>query len=273
MRFISLYQNYDEWVANYIIDTINTAEPSANRPFVLGLPTGGTPLAVYQALIKAYQNGKISFRHVITVNMDEYIGLPPEHPQSYHYFMQKNFFEHIDILTENTYLPNGMASDIHDEAKHYEKRIADLGGIDLFFGGIGSNGHLAFNEPGSSLRSRTRIKTLTRRTLIDNARFFENHDEAPKTALTVGIQTIMEAKEVIILAKGLSKALAVHHAVEGAVNNLWPISSLQNHEHFILVADEQASSELKLKTLRYFAYTEGELCPELRPNLVCYATL
>lgn len=272
MRFLSLYQGYDEWVANYIIDKINAAAPTADKPFVLGLPTGGTPLAVYQQLIKAYQNGKVSFRHVATINMDEYIGLSPEHPQSYHYFMHKNFFGHIDILPENTHIPNGMTNDIDAEAQRYEQQIADLDGIDLFFGGVGSNGHLAFNEPGSSLRSRTRIKTLTRRTLIDNARFFENSDEAPKTALTVGIQTVMEAKEVMILAKGISKALAVHHAVEGAVNNLWPISALQNHEHFILVADEQASSELKLKTLRYFAYTEGELCPELRSDLVCYGT-
>lgn len=270
MRFLSLYQGCDQWVADYIIAQIHAKSPTARNPFVLGLPTGGTPIPVYQALIQAYQLGKVSFRHVVTINMDEYIGLPPSHPQSYHYFMQEHFFKQIDILPENTHLPNGMTDDIDAEAARYEALIVALGGIDLFFGGVGSDGHIAFNEPGSSLRSRTRIKTLTRHTLSDNARFFDSIDEVPRTALTVGIQTIMDAKEVIILAKGLSKSLAVHHAVEGAVNNLWPISTFQSHPRFILVSDEQAASELKLKTLRYFAYTEGELNPELRPHLVCY---
>ncbi len=270
MRFLSFYQGHDSWVANYIIDKIKAADPSADKPFVLGLPTGGSPLPVYQHLIAACQQGTVSFRHVVTINMDEYIGLPPEHPQSYHYFMQENFFQHIDILPENSHLPNGMADDIDAEAERYEKLIADLGGIDLFFGGVGSDGHIAFNEPGSSLQSRTRIKTLTRHTLADNARFFACIDDVPKTALTVGIQTIMDAKEVIILAKGLGKALAVHHAVEGAVNNLWPISMFQHHQHFILVCDELAATELKLKTLRYFAFTEGELNADLRHDLVCY---
>ncbi len=270
MRFLSLYKNYDKWVADYIIEKINQANPSTDNLFVLGLPTGGTPLSVYQHLIKAYQQEKVSFANVATVNMDEYVGLAPDHPQSYHYFMQENFFKHIDIKPENTYIPNGLASDIETEGKRYEKLIADLGGVDLFFGGVGSDGHIAFNEPGSSLRSRTRIKTLTRHTLADNARFFDSIDEVPKTALTVGIQTIMDAKEVIILAKGLGKALAVYNAVEGAVNNLWPISMFQHHEHFILVCDELAATELKLKTLRYFAYTEGELDTDLRSDLVCY---
>ncbi len=270
MRFLSLHQGYDQWVADYLIHKINTANPSAANPFVLGLPTGGSPLPVYQALIAAYQQGKVSFKHVVTINMDEYIGLDPAHPQSYRYFMQENFFRHIDILPENTHVPNGMAEDVEAEGRRYEALIADLGGVDLFFGGVGSDGHIAFNEPGSSLRSRTRIKTLTRHTLADNARFFDSIDDVPKTALTVGIQTVMDAKEVIILAKGLAKALAVYHAVEGAVNNLWPISMFQHHPHFVLVCDELAATELKLKTLRYFAFTEGELDARLREDLVCY---
>ncbi|PID64151.1 MAG: glucosamine-6-phosphate deaminase [Gammaproteobacteria bacterium] len=270
MRFLSLYQTYDKWVADYIIKKINQAQPTADKPFVLGLPTGGSPLPVYRHLIEAYQQGKVSFKQVVTINMDEYIGLAPDHPQSYRYFMQENFFKHIDILPENTHVPNGMAADIDAEGLRYEQLIADLGGVDLFFGGVGSDGHIAFNEPGSSLGSRTRIKTLTQRTLNDNARFFDSIDDVPRTALTVGIQTVMDAKEVIILAKGLGKALAVLHAVEGAVNNLWPISMFQHHEHFILVCDELAATELKLKTLRYFAFTEGELDASLRSDLVCY---
>ncbi len=271
MRFLSLYQGYDRWVADYIINAINAASPTAAKPFVLGLPTGGTPLPVYRLLIDAYRQGKISFKHVVTINMDEYVGLAADHPQSYHYFMRENFFTHIDIQPENTNLPNGLTTDIEAETKRYEALIADVGGVDLFFGGVGSDGHIAFNEPGSSLRSHTRIKTLTRRTLADNARFFSSIDDVPKTALTVGIQTIMNARKVLILAKGLSKALAVYHAVEGAVNNLWPISMFQQHEHFILVCDELAATELKLKTLRYFAFTEGEIQPDLRSDLVCYA--
>ncbi len=270
MRFVSLYQGYDRWVADYIVNSIKKAHPTEDKPFVLGLPTGGTPLPVYQHLIEAYQQGNVSFRHVTTFNMDEYIGLPPEHPQSYYHFMQENFFKHIDIKPENTHIPNGMAEDAEAEGKRYEELIASVGGIDLFFGGVGSDGHIAFNEPGSSLSSHTRIKTLTSRTLADNARFFDSIDDVPKTALTVGIQTIMDAKEVIILAKGLGKALAIHNAVEGAVNNLWPISIFQHHKHFILVCDELASTELKFKTLRYFAFTEGELNADLRDDLVCY---
>lgn len=270
MRFLALTQGYDEWVANHIIEAINTANASADNPFVLGLPTGGTPMGVYQRLINACQNHQLSFRHVVTFNMDEYIGLSPEHPQSYAYFMQENFFKHIDILPENTHIPNGLANDVEAEAQRYEQLIEQHGGVDLFFGGVGSDGHIAFNEPGSSLCSRTRIKTLTRRTLTDNARFFDSIDEVPKTALTVGIQTVMDAKEVLILAKGLGKSLAIYHAIEGAVNNLWPVSMFQHHTRFILVCDELAASELKLKTLRYFAYTEGELAPKLRPYLVCY---
>ncbi len=270
MRFLSLYKNYDRWVANYIIDKINASNATADKPFILGLPTGGSPLPVYQLLIEAYQQGKVSFKHVVTINMDEYIGLPPEHPQSYHYFMQENFFQHVDILPENTHVPNGMADDIDAEALRYEQLISDLGGVDLFFGGVGSDGHIAFNEPGSSLSSRTRIKTLTRHTLADNARFFDSIDDVPRTALTVGIQTVMDAKEVIILATGLGKSLAIYNAVEGAVNNLWPISMFQQHPHFILVCDELAATELKLKTLRYFAFTEGELDANVRDDLVCY---
>lgn len=271
MRFLALKRGADEWVCEYIVGKINAFAPSAERPFVLGLPTGGTPLAVYQRLIEAYRQGRVSFKYVVTINMDEYLGLGAEHPQSYRYFMQENFFKWVDILPENTHIPDGLAEDVEAEAKRYEQLIADLGGVQLFFGGVGSDGHVAFNEAGSSLGSRTRVKTLTRQTLADNARFFDSMEEVPKYALTVGIETIMQAREVLILAKGLAKALAVEQAVEGAVNALWPITRFQCHERFILVCDEAAAGELKFKTLRYFANTEGQINPQLREDLLCYS--
>ncbi len=270
MRFLALKNTYNEWVAEYILNKIKKANPTAEKPFILGLPTGSAPIEVYKRFIQAYKQGEISFKHVVTFNMDEYIGLPQEHPQSYHHFMYEHLFNHIDILEENIHIPNGMAADIEEEVTEYEKKIKSFGGIDLFLGGVGSDGHIAFNESGSSLSSFTRPKTLTRRTIIDNARFFDNDPaKVPATAITVGIQTIMNAKEVIILAFGLNKALAVQHAVEGAVNHIWPVSVLQMHRHFIMVCDETAAVELKFKTLRYFAQIEKTLDPKLEGKLVC----
>lgn len=270
MRFLALKERYDEWAFDYIFNKIKQANPSADRPFVLGLPTGSAPVEIYKKLVQAYENKEISFQHIITFNMDEYIGLPFNHPQSYHHFMYEHLFNHVDIPSENIHIPNGMAKNIEQEAQEYEEKIKKFGGIDLFLGGVGSDGHLAFNEPGSSLTSRTREKTLTRQTLIDNARFFENDpSKVPPTALTVGIQTVMDAKEVIILAKGFHKALAVKHAIEEPINHIWPISMLQMHQHFIMVCDEPASVELKFKTLRYFAQIERSLDPSLEGKLVC----
>ncbi len=271
MRFLALKENSDHWVAEYIIDKINAHQATETRPFVLGLPTGGTPMTVYKNLIKAYKDGRVSFKNVVTFNMDEYIGLPLEHPQSYHSFMYGNFFNHIDIPKENIHIPNGMAQDVAKEVADYEKSMESFGGIDLFFGGVGSDGHIAFNEPGSSLSSLTRPKTLTKQTLLDNARFFDDDpNKVPSTAITVGIQTLMNAKEVIILAKGAGKALAVQHAIEGSVNHIWSISALQMHRHYIMVCDEAAAVELKLKTLRYFAETEGTINPKIQYDLVCF---
>ncbi len=247
-----------EWTANYIANKINQLNPSTERPFVLGLPTGSTPLTTYNHLIKLYQQGKVSFKHVVTFNMDEYVGLSSIHPQSYHYFMEQNFFSHIDIERENTHILNGMADDIEAECTTYEAKIAKFGGIDLFFGGVGSDGHIAFNEPASSLNSKTRVKTLTPATVIDNARFFDNDiHQVPKMALTVGIKTLLDAREVIILATGANKALAVQAGVEGSVNHMWTISALQLHQKAFIVCDEPASMELKVKTLRYFEQLEA----------------
>ncbi|KUI99741.1 glucosamine-6-phosphate deaminase [Vibrio sp. MEBiC08052] len=260
MRLLPLQnkQQVGNWTAHYIVEKIKAFQPTTERPFVLGLPTGSTPLTTYQALIRLYQAGEVSFEHVVTFNMDEYVGLPPEHPQSYHHFMFENFFNHVDIQKKNIHILNGMAPDLEAECQTYEATIKQFGGIHLFFGGVGSDGHIAFNEPASSLASRTRIKTLTQETMIDNARFFDNDvNQVPKMALTVGVGTLLDAKEVLILATGPNKALAVQAGVEGAVNHLWTISALQMHPRSILICDEPAAMELKVKTLRYFQQLEA----------------
>ncbi|HBK31433.1 MAG TPA: glucosamine-6-phosphate deaminase, partial [Porphyromonadaceae bacterium] len=200
-------ENLALWAANYIAAKIRKANPSSEKPFKLGLPTGSSPLGTYRALIQLYKAGKVSFENVITFNMDEYVGLPDEHPQSYHTFMWQNFFHHIDIKKENVHILNGMADDLEAECEAYEQAIKDAGGIDLFLGGIGPDGHIAFNEPGSSLTSRTRVKTLTTDTIIANSRFFDNDvNQVPKTALTVGVGTVLDSKEVLILVNGHHKA-------------------------------------------------------------------
>lgn len=247
------YQSISQWVADYVVARINAAKPTAERPFVLGLPTGSSPLGMYKALIEANKAGKVSFQHVVTFNMDEYIGLPDGHPESYHSFMWNNFFSHIDIKKENVHILNGNAADPLKECADYEEAIKAAGGIDLFLGGIGPDGHIAFNEPGSSLSSRTRIKTLTTDTIIANSRFFEGDvNKVPKTAMTVGVGTVMDAREVLILVNGHSKARALQQAVEGAVNQMWTITALQLHPHGIIVADEAACAELKVGTYNYF---------------------
>ncbi len=255
MRIV-IKKDYDEcslWTANYICNKILEFNPTKEKPFVLGLPTGSTPIGVYKELIKKNKEGIISFKNVITFNMDEYVGLPPEHSQSYHYFMMENFFNHIDIDLKNVHILDGMAKNLKEECKNYEKKIASYGKIHLFLGGIGADGHMAFNEPGSSLVSRTREKNLTEDTILMNARFFEGDSHlVPKTALTVGIGTIMDAEEVVIMATGYSKARAIHHAIEEGVSHIWTVSALQLHAKAVIVCDEEATDELKVKTVRYF---------------------
>ena len=255
MRLI-IEPNYDlmsQWAANYVVERINAAKPTKEKPFLLGLPTGSSPIGMYRALVKAYQEGKVSFKNVLTFNMDEYVGLPESHPESYHSFMFTNLFNHIDCPKENIHILNGNAPDLEAECAHYEQMIEEAGGIDLFLGGIGPDGHIAFNEPGSSLSSRTRQKTLTTDTIIANSRFFDNDiNLVPKTALTVGVGTVMAAKEVMILVNGHAKCRALQAAVEGSVNHMWTISALQMHQHGIIVADDAACEELKVGTYRYF---------------------
>ncbi len=247
------YDSVSLWAANYIAYKIKRFKPTLKKPFVLGLPTGSTPMGTFKELIKMYQAGKLSFENVVTFNMDEYIGLDEKHPQSYHHFMWENFFKHIDIKKNNVHILNGMTKNYEKECELYENTIKAFGGIHLFLGGLGEDGHIAFNEPGSSLTSRTRVKTLTSDTIQVNSRFFDNDiSKVPTTALTVGIGTIMDAEEVMILATGSKKARAIHHAIEGSINHMWPVSILQMHQHGIIVCDEDATNELKADTVRYF---------------------
>lgn len=246
-----------EWAAQYVAYKINQFKPTAKRPFVLGLPTGSTPLGMYAELIKMFREGKLSFANVVTFNMDEYIGLAPEHPQSYHYFMQENFFKHIDIKPKNVHILDGLTKNYAKECADFELEMRRLGGVNLFIGGVGEDGHIAFNEPFSSLRSRTRVKTLTESTIKANSRFFEGDlKKVPTQALTVGIQTIMDAEEVMILATGKNKANALKHGIEGAVSHVWTVSALQEHPHGIIVCDREAVSSLEPETTAYFAEVE-----------------
>ena len=185
--------------------------------------------------------------------MDEYVGLDENHPQSYHRFMWDNFFSHIDIKKENVHILNGMATDLEAECAAYEEAIKSYGGIKLFLGGVGVDGHIAFNEPGSSLSSRTRVKTLTQDTIIVNSRFFDGDiSKVPTTALTVGVGTITDSEEVVILITGHNKAQALAHAVERGISQMWTVSSLQMHKKAVLVCDEAATDELKVGTVKYF---------------------
>lgn len=253
MRLVILEKNVGDWAAAYVAKKILEFQPTEDKKFVLGLPTGSTPLQMYKKLIKFYKDGLISFKNVITFNMDEYVGLEPNHPQSYHHYMHENFFNHIDIPKENINILNGMSEDYKFECQRYEDKIKAVGGIDLFLGGVGADGHIAFNEPGSSLRSRTRDKELTEDTIINNSRFFDGDvNKVPKLALTVGVGTIMDAREVLIMTNGLSKAKALYQGIECGVNHLWTISALQLHEKAIIVADEDACSEIKVGIYRYY---------------------
>lgn len=241
------------WAAHHIASRINEAKPTPDKPFVLGLPTGSTPLGTYKKLIELNKAGKVSFENVVTFNMDEYVGLPADHPQSYHFFMWDNFFNHINIKKENVHILDGMASDLAAECAAYEKAITDAGGIDLFLGGVGVDGHLAFNEPGSSLSSRTRVKSLTSDTIQVNSRFFGGDiSQVPTTALTVGVGTVTDAKEVLVLITGRNKMHALRHAVEEGISQMWTISALQMHPKAIIVCDEDATEELKVGTVKYF---------------------
>ena len=246
-------QDASLWVAHRIAEAIKAKAAVTSKPFVLGLCTGSTPIATYAELARMVKAGELSFRNVISFNLDEYVGLPVEHPESYHSFMHRYLFDLIDEPAENIHILDGNAPDLDAECAAYEKAIVAAGGIDLFFGGIGEDGHIAFNEPFSSLQSRTRVVSLTEDTIRVNSRFFDNDPNlVPKQALSVGVATVLSSKEVVILALGPKKARAVAAAIEGPMTHYNTVSSLQNHPDGVLVLDDPAATELKVSSYRYF---------------------
>ena len=250
------------WAARYIARRINEKAALTDKPFVIGLCTGSTPIETYKELIRMVKAGEVSFKNVISFNMDEYVGLPEEHPESYHSFMHTYLFDHIDEPAENIHILNGNAPDPVAECEAYEKAIEAAGGFDLFLGGVGEDGHIAFNEPFSSLSSRTRVVTLTRDTREVNSRFFGGDwTQVPAQAMSVGVATVLSAKEVVILAFGSKKARAIKDAVEGPISHYCTLSGMQNHPAGTIVCDELAVGEIKVSSYRYFkavAEAEGE---------------
>ena len=246
------------WAAHYIADRIKEKAARSADPFVLGLCTGSTPIETYAELIRMVKAGEVSFKNVVSFNMDEYVGLPKSHPESYWSFMHEYLFDHIDEPAENIHILNGNAPDLNAECEAYEKAIAAAGGFDLFLGGIGEDGHIAFNEPFSSLNSHTRVVTLTEDTRIVNSRFFNNDmNQVPAQALSVGVATVTGAREVVILAFGPKKAKAIHDAVEGPVSHMCTVSALQLHEFGTIVCDDAAASGLQESSRAYFAAVEA----------------
>lgn len=247
------YEQISQWAAQYIANRINHFNPTKEKPFVIGLPTGSSPLGTYNELIKINKAGKVSFRHVVSFNMDEYAGIAKDHPESYHSFMHSNFFDFIDIDKNNINILDGNAADPIKECERFEAKIKALGGIELFLGGMGADGHIAFNIPGSSLQSRTRLVDLNYDTIVANSRFFDNDiNKVPKQALTVGVQTVLDSNEVLIIVNGYKKARALQHVVEEGINHMWTLSALQNHPNNTIVCDEDATMELKVGTVKYF---------------------
>ena len=214
---------------------------------VLGLPTGSTPCLVYEELRRRHKEEALDFGGITTFNLDEYVGLDGDHPSSYRYFMQQVLFGHINVDPEKVHVPDGKSDNVPATCAEYEKRIEAAGGIDLQVLGLGSDGHIGFNEPSSSLASRTRIKTLTQETREDNARFFDSIDEVPRHCITMGIGTIMEARKIVLLAFGKRKAAAVRQVVEGAISAMWPASILQMHPSVVVLLDEAAAADLDKK--------------------------
>ena len=218
---------------------------------VLGLATGSTPIPLYRELVQAHVRGVLSFSRVQCFNLDEYVGLPPEHPQSYQYFMRAHLFKHVDIPATNYHLPDGMAPNLAMEVQAYERAIVAAGGIDMQLLGIGQNGHIGFNEPGCALDGRTHVEDLTQQTINDNARLFFNNDIAavPKRALTMGVGTIMDARQCVLLAFGHNKAKVIAGMLEGPITNNNPASILQKHPNVHVIVDAAAAALIQKRTL------------------------
>lgn len=251
------YADMSRLAARMVVEVLN-AKPNA----VLGMATGSTPLGLYQELVRLYKAGEVDFSRVTTFNLDEYVGLPTNHPQSYHYFMRENFFNHVNIQPQNINIPSGTTDNYPAFCEWYEERIEECGGIDLQILGIGSDGHIAFNEPTSSLRSRTRLKTLAKPTIDDNARFFERREDVPVYAITMGVGTILDASKIILLAGGNSKAAAIASMVEGPITSMVTASALQLHPDTKVIVDEEAASELQMRDYYEFIYRAKPAAPK-----------
>ena len=232
-------KDYDAMSKEAALEMANVINNKPNA--VLGLATGGTPIGMYKELIKMNKEGKIDFSNITTVNLDEYIGLS----QSYRYFMNKNLFDHININKKNTFVPNGLAKDIAKEGREYDRMIDELGGTDIQLLGVGNNGHIAFNEPGSSLVSGTHLTDLTESTIEANSRFFESMDEVPKTAITMGLGQIMKSKKILLIASGESKAEAMKMLFSGKITSECPVTMLNMHRDVVVVLDEAAAKYVK----------------------------
>ena len=243
------YQAISKVAARMVVEVLNS-KPNA----VLGMATGSTPLGLYQELVRMYQAGEVDFSRVTTFNLDEYVGLSVNHPQSYHYFMRENFFNHVNIPPQNINIPSGTTDNYPAFCEWYEQRIQECGGIDVQILGIGSDGHIAFNEPTSSLSSRTRLKTLAKSTIDDNARFFDRREDVPVYAITMGVGTILDTEKTILLASGKSKAEAIAATVEGPVTSMITASALQWHRDCKIIVDEEAARLLKMRDYYDFIY-------------------
>ena len=243
------YESISRLAAQLVVEVLNS-KPNA----VLGMATGSTPLGLYQELVRLHHEGMVDFSRVTTFNLDEYVGLPVTHPQSYHYFMHENFFKHVNIPTQNINIPSGTADNYPAFCQWYEQRIDECGGIDVQILGIGGDGHIAFNEPTSSLSSRTRLKTLAKQTIDDNARFFDKPEDEPIYAITMGVGTILEADKLLLLATGKGKARAIAQTVEGPVTSMVTASALQLHTDAKVIIDEEAASELQMREYYDFIY-------------------
>jgi len=251
------YDQMSKAAAQIVVDVLNT-KPNA----VLGMATGSTPLGLYQELVRQHKAGLVDFSRVTTFNLDEYVGLPPNHPQSYHYFMHEHFFQHVNIPRHNINIPSGTTSNYPAFCQWYERRIGECGGIDLQILGIGTDGHIAFNEPTSSLSSRTRLKTLSKMTIDDNARFFERRENVPVYAITMGVGTILDARRLVLVASGKTKAKAIAQAVEGPVTSMVTASALQMHREATVMVDDAAAAGLTMREYYEFIYAAKPAAPQ-----------
>ena len=232
-------KNYEELSIAAAEEIANVIKEKPNA--VLGLATGGSPVGMYKELIKMYKNNELDFSKVTTINLDEYVGLNPNHEQSYRYFMNENLFNHVNIDIQKTFVPNGLAKDLEKECLEYDKKIQELGGVDIQLLGIGNNGHIAFNEPNDKLSVGTNVITLTQDTIEANARFFENIDDVPRKAISMGLGGIMKAKKIVLIASGESKAEAIKELFSGEISTDNPASMLQMHRDVVVVVDEEAA--------------------------------